>query len=337
VDFAAFDRHALGRPRIGAIQLRWNSDPNTVLANLLAGDIQVSADDSIQSTHASILRHEWAPSNTGTILFFPTLWRSVQVQLRPELATPRSLLDVRVRRALAQAVDKQALNDTLFEGQGIMSDSMIPPTMPYFADLDRAVAKYPYDLRRTEQLMQEAGYTKGGDGIFTSPSEGRFNGEVKINGGAQYESEMSIMAAGWRQAGFEFREVVNPAALASDGETRSLFPSLWTASGPLGEDLVRSYTSAGIPRPETRWLGRNRVAWMSAEADRLIDAFNTTLDRSQRNQQIVQFVRIFTEELPEISLYFDPSVLAYVAALQGPKVIAPGGTSAWDIHQWELR
>ena len=45
----------------------------------------------------------------------------------------------------------------------------------------------------------------------------------------------------------------------------------------------------------------------------------------------------FTDELPEISLYFDPSVVAHVAALTGPRLIAPGGTSAWDIHQWELK
>jgi len=337
MEATAFGGHTLGRGKIPAIRVLWNGDPNTVLANLAAGDVHVSADDSMQFTHATILRREWSPRGTGTVLFLPTLWRSTQLQLRPELAAPRSLQDVRMRRAFAHAVDKQALNDTLFEGQGIMADSMIPPTADYFAEVDRAVMKYPHDPRRTEQLMNEVGYSKGPDGFYTSPDEGRLATEVKINAGAQYESEMSLMAAGWRQAGFDVREVVNPAALAQDGQTRALFPALYTASGPLGEDLVRSYGSANIPRLENRWVGRNRVAWINPEFDRLVDAFNTTLDRSTRNEQVVRMARLFSEELPEIALYFDPGVLAYVAALQGPRVVAPKGVIGWDIHQWEFR
>lgn len=107
--------------------------------------------------------------------------------------------------------------------------------------------------------------------------------------------------------------------------------------GPGGEELVRNYNSTNIPGPDNRWVGRNRVAFMNAEVDRLVEAFNTTLDRGQRNQQVVQMARIFSDELPEISLYFDPSSLAYVNGLQGPKPVAPKGIVGWDIHLWEFR
>src|SRR4029434_3055927 len=80
------------------------------------------------------------------------------------------LLDARVRRALASSLDRQGLLDGLFDGEVPPSDQLMPRTVPYFADLDRSVRKYPYDLRQTEQLMGEAGYRKGSNGVYTSAS-----------------------------------------------------------------------------------------------------------------------------------------------------------------------
>ena len=112
------------------------------------------------------------------------------------------------------------------------------------------------------------------------------------------------------------------------------FPGVFSSSGPLGEDLLRSYSSANIPRPENRWVGRNRVAWVNPDYDRLVAAFNTTLDPGERTHQVAEMARIFTEELPEISLYFDPGVMAYAIGLTGPRVVSPKGIISWDIFGW---
>ena len=66
----------------------------------------------------------------------------------------------------------------------MVADTIPPPTAPYFAAVDRATAKYPFDPRRTEQILGELGYAKGSDGIYTSPSDGRFQMEVRgVSGG----------------------------------------------------------------------------------------------------------------------------------------------------------
>ena len=99
--------------------------------------------------------------NVRLFLFFPTLWRSVQVQLRPELVAPRSLLDLRVRRALAHAVDKQALNDALFEGQGIMSEAVQEFTRYAFEtfDLVRIYAQPFAENTASARVLEKAGFT----------------------------------------------------------------------------------------------------------------------------------------------------------------------------------
>ena len=67
------------------------------------------------------------------------------------------------------------------------------------------------------------------------------------------------------------------------------------------------------------------------------DTFSATLDQSQRVQLISQMVRIFSDELPSIPLYFNPIPLAHVAALKGPQNVAPASVIAWNVHQWELQ
>ena len=46
--------------------------------------------------------------------------------------------------------------------------------------------------------------------------------------------------------------------------------------------------------------------------------------------------RIFNDDLPAITLYFQPSVFAHAAALRGPRVVAPDSAITWNIQEWEL-
>src|SRR5439155_2681709 len=101
IDGVAFDNFALGKPKIERVQLSWNQDPNVTLGRLLSGDGHIAVDDAVQFQQATTLQQEWAPTKGGTLILNPTRLRYVQVQYRPEYASPRALLDVRVRRALA--------------------------------------------------------------------------------------------------------------------------------------------------------------------------------------------------------------------------------------------
>ena len=104
----------------------------------------------------------------------------------------------------------------------------------------------------------------------------------------------------------------------------------------MGEYAIQNFTSSVIPRPENRWNGGNRGGWVNPEWDRLVEEFNRTLDRGQRTQQVAQLLRIFSEELPSIPLFFRAQVLAHAANIQGPAVAAPESTYVWNIHEWSL-
>jgi peptide/nickel transport system substrate-binding protein len=326
----------LGRPKIERVRVLFSPDFNTTFAAMMSGDADITVDNSLRFQQAVLLKREWASRGAGSVLVYPGSWRWVHIQQRPERAIPQSLTDSRVRKAMAHAVDKASLNDVLFEGEGVMGEVSVPPTTDYFPLVDRAAVKYPYDPGRSEQLMLEAGYARGADGVYTSSAGGRFETLHAVLQSPQNETEMAIMAATWRQHGFDVKESVWSAAQGRDFERRNMHSGLFATGGGSGERALIEHQSAELPRPENRWDGPNRGGWTNAEFDRLADAYIVSLDRSQRANLLAQMARIFTEDAPVISLYFNPIVTAHTASLKGPKPVVLTSEVSWDIHTWEL-
>jgi peptide/nickel transport system substrate-binding protein len=334
IEASAFEGHVGGRPKIDRIKIVFSPDANAALAGLLSGEYHVSLDDALRFEQGLILKREWAPRNGGTVLAFPDQWRRNEIQHRPEYASPAAILNVRVRKALSHTVDRQALNELNFEGEGIFTDSVIPPTMDYSPMVEAAAVKYPYDPRRAETLMAEAGFAKDGQGFYTG-SEGRLTWEIKTNASPQSETEVAYLADSWRRLGFDFRVAINPPALSRDGEVRSTFPTMFGGGGPVGEDALVRFVSSEVPSAANRWIGQNRGGYSQPEFDRLAEALNTELIRSQRGQHVANLVRLLTDQVGAMSLYFNPGIVAHVSSLRGPAVAAPGAARTWNVHEWE--
>jgi len=338
IEAAAFDGHVLGRPRIDRIRITWSADFNATLANLLSGEVDMPANDSIRVDQGLVLEREWAARRAGTVLYRPALPRFVQVQHRSDYANPQAVRDVRVRRALAHAIDKPPINEALFQGKGITTDTLIYPTLDYYPLVDRAAVKYPFDVRRSEQLMTEAGFTKR-DGFFTGANGARVNLEVRNIQSAQNDSERSIIADGWRKAGFEIEEDVFTPRQSQDGQVLGTFRSLSiTSAAAVREGLkIDDYVSSNASRPETRWFGQNRGGWISPEYDQVINSWLTTLQPSQRHEQLARAVQIMTDDLALIPLHFNPGVIAYATGITGPTFKSSDAEITWNIHEWEYR
>lgn len=332
---AAFEGYVLGRPKIDRIRLLVLADSNTALANLLAGEALMAV-DTIVFQQAMVLKREWEPRKSGSLQLLPDTIRHTQIQIRPELANPSALMDLRVRQALAHSVDKQALIDGLYDGEGIIAQSMVRPTLSSYSAIERAIAKYPYDLRRTDQLMNEAGFAKGSDGVYAHPTQGRFSPDARVRPGADNARELAIMEEGWRRAGIDvIPRVLTPGEFA-DTEFKSKFPALFTTGTGSDERAVLIFRTSAIPRAENRFSGLNLAGWSNPEYDRLYELFATTLSRPERDQQIAQLLKMVSEEVPVIPLNFTVKVIAHASALRGPEAVATEGQTMWNIHLWEL-
>ncbi|HEY3118273.1 MAG TPA: ABC transporter substrate-binding protein [Chloroflexota bacterium] len=338
IDAVAFGGHSLGQPKIDRLHITWNSDFNATLSVLLAGEADIPGDDSIRVEQGLVLEQEWTARNAGTVQYRPQLPRFVQVQHRADFAKPADVRDVRVRRALAHAIDKNTTNETLFQGKAVTTDTLIFPTVSYYSLVDQAATKYPFDLRAAEQLLTSAGYSREADGVFAGPN-GRLDLEVRNIQSAQNDAERSIIADTWRKAGFQISEDAFAPSQNSDGQALGTFRSLSITSAQASFQGVNltEFSKQSISRAETRWTGQNRGGWSNDAYDQAVTAWSTTLDPDERHRLVAQAMKAFTDDLGALPLEFNPGVIAYASAVHGISLVTPDSELTWNIYEWDIR
>src|SRR5260221_9287638 len=73
------------------------------------------------------------------------------------------LSDLRGRRAIAHAIDRQAIADPLYQGWCQVAHSWLPSRHPAY---NERVRRYSYDPRQSRELLAAAGYLLGPDGVL---------------------------------------------------------------------------------------------------------------------------------------------------------------------------
>ena len=175
--------------------------------------------------------------------------------------------------------------------------------------------------------MEEAGFSKDArGGYFVDGSYQRFRPDFQVLAGPIFERHQAIMQDTWGRAGIE--TVASTLSLGEQRDliNRSTFPGLGQRGGA-------SYVAEPLGMPENKWTGTNLGGYSHPEYEALWAAFNTTLDRSERDRLQVQMAKFVSDQLPGFMLYFNINAIAYTAALRGPEFTSP----FWSIHTWELR
>jgi len=335
IEGVAFDRYVFGRPKIDRLRLIFQQDPNAVTASLLSGAAHLVADITIRFETGRILQQAWASGDGGTVLYTPAQVRFTRFQLRPEAASPRAILEPDFRKAIAHAIDKQALADALYEGQGTPAEVFAPERAPQFPSMLRAATKYPHDPRQAQDLLERLGFSKGADGIYGRAAEGPLSLEWRATEGGDSSVQVGVLTDALRQVGIDAHPFILPRPF--DNQTRASFPGLmnWSTVGQ-PDDWLMDFTSAKRATAENRWSGINFGGWSKPEYDRLAETLATSLDLATRTNTMVQMTQVMSEEVPVLPLYYSLDVVAHVAALRGVKV-ARDGSIAWNVEQWELK
>lgn len=339
LEASAFEGHALGRAKIDRLKLTFISDPSTAVANILSGDAHFVAEPLLGYEDGVTLEREWGTREGGTVFYGPALIRLSQVQFRPEYVSPRALLDVRVRRALAHAFDTPGALEVFTGGRGVITFTMTSPLAAYYPPIERAITKREYDPKTAQRLLEEVGMVRGADGLYVGATGEPFKVEIWNTGGAVFERENRIFADSLRQAGIDsIPQTLGPARLA-DAEFRALIPGLFTGGAAVLDSRLRQHSVSDIPKLDNRWQGNNRGGWANADYERLWLAYNSSLGRAERIQQIAQMERLINEDVGSIPHYFTVVVNAHTRNLEGPVVrMTPDAPlSIYDIQNWRWR
>ncbi|WP_340115958.1 ABC transporter substrate-binding protein [Pelagibius sp. 7325] len=143
-------------------------DPSAATAALMAGDV-----DAFPNVPAPEALAQFEADPRFTVVIGSTEGETILAMNNGRGA----LKDVRVRRALAHAVDRKAVIDGAMFGYGTPIGSHFAPHHPAYVDL---TGRYPYDMAKAKALLAEAGYA---DGVTLSlmlppPSYARRGGEI---------------------------------------------------------------------------------------------------------------------------------------------------------------
>jgi peptide/nickel transport system substrate-binding protein len=208
------------------------------------------------------------------------------------------LKDVRVRQAIAYALDRQPLIHYLMRDSARLAASVLPPESWAY---DGQVQHYAHDPEKARQLLDAAGYPATG-GV-------RFHLVMKTS----TEESSRAMAAVFQQ---QLREVgialdirsFESATFFSDvvhGEFQ-VYSMRWLGGNEDPDFFGYIFHSASvIPN------GANRQYYRNPRVDTMIDAARTTTDQNARKQDYAAIQQILADDLPYVNLWYLDNVLVY--------------------------
>ncbi len=324
----ANDAFVLGRPKIDQIEVRFIPDANTIVANLLAGALDLTFDPrSISFAQALQIKDQWGD---GQIAYARATWVTMYPQfINP---TPAAVADVRFRRAMIHAIDRQDIVDTMQAGVGGIAHHYIGPDWAEYQDVERSIVRYDYDQRRAAQLLEGMGFAKAADGVYRDPSGQRFTVEIRTTM-VDINSKSSVTVADfWQRFGVPTEVAIVPPQRTNEREYRATFPGFELIRPTSTLTSFESRRSSEVALPETNWAGANRSRYRNPEMDALIDRYFLTIPAPERTQILAQIVHHMTDQLVLMGIVYDPPL-----RLIGNRVHNVPAGVPWNAHEWDVR
>jgi peptide/nickel transport system substrate-binding protein len=182
--------HSKGVPYLDKVTFKFIGDPSAQIASLKAGDIDAIAYD-VSPENALLLEKD--PK-------FKVLngYTTTKVILSTN-NTRKPFTDIRVRRAMAYAIDRNALIKGAMSGFGVPIGSHMDPGNPYYIDL---TSVYPYNPQKAKQLLNDAGYPNGFEAVIKLPERYAYakrSGEIIADMLSQVGIKLRIELVEWGQ------------------------------------------------------------------------------------------------------------------------------------------
>ena len=206
----------------------------------------------------------------------------------------KELADLKVRQAIAHAIDRDFVVKTVFLGYAEAATGPVPKNDPQFYTAD--VPTYPFDVAKANALLDEAGYKRGDGGI-------RFRLRLLP---APYFNETKQFGDYLRQAlaavGIDAELVNNDAAAhmkavyTDHAFDLAVGPPVFRGDPAISTTiLVQSGVPDGVPFS-------NQGGYKNAEIDALIEKASETLDAGRRTELYKEFQRKVAADLPLINV-----------------------------------
>src|SRR3954470_18498709 len=204
--------------------------------------------------------------------------------------------DPRVRRAFELSIDRETLNQVVFNGEFVPGNQWVNPQHPYYQQ------KFPVpkrDLARAKALMKEAGIT------------GRVPIDFMVSNTPEVRAVAEVVQAMAAEAGFDLKIRVTEVATAlkegEDGKFQ-LYQNTWSGRiDPDGNSII--YQACGAPQ--------NMGKYCDKEVDALHEQARATSDPAERKKIYEKLTERFLANGWMFYLYHPQYLIAHTERLEG--------------------
>jgi peptide/nickel transport system substrate-binding protein len=263
------------RPYLDKIEVRVYPDPTAEGSALIAGDTDLMA--LVQPTEFARLK---ASNNIDALKLPSGVFCNINLG-----CNQKPFNDVRVRRALALTVDRQAMIDFVAEGYGTVAyDNPINSSYQFFKD----VRHRKQDITQAKKLLAEAGYDKGLNLTLIASDNPSIRTQMAV--------ALKEMA---KPAGFNIDVQTMPHAtyLEQVWKKGNFYVGFYNMQPTVDSIFSLLYTS------NASW---NETHWNNATFDKLVADARATSDVSKRAELYAEAQRLMSDEVPSIiPVFFD--------------------------------
>ncbi len=252
-----------------------------------------------------------------------------------------ALVDVRVRRALELATDKQHIVDVVLSGQTHVAASELDGT----AWANPAVTPSRFAPAEAEMLLDKAGLTRGSDGARQKDGQRLSLVICATQGDSMREAVEEALQQMYAAIGVEL-VIQNHRADRLFGNAadkgvlvRGEFDLAMRARGMWGDpdpNMSICYQSRWIPGEHNQGMGANFGGYHNEHVDAWLEEAQNIMDQQRRHVLYNRVQQSIQEEVPAMYLFNLPNVDVSRSGLRGfsqlPYINVWG--TVWNAHEW---
>ncbi|WNS74734.1 peptide-binding protein [Bacillus sp. DTU_2020_1000418_1_SI_GHA_SEK_038] len=316
----AFDDYYEGRPYLDSIIYKIVPDANAIIAQLQAGDITYTG---ITPSNVPIAQKMADEGKLELKSGVSNAWDYIGYNLRNPLFQDKS-----VRQALTHAIDRESIVAAVLDGAGQVTHGPGSPANWAFTE---DVPKFEFDPSQSSQMLDEAGWKKGADGILEKDGK-KFSFTLTTTSSSEtYQQIATVVQQQLAEVGIE----VKIELLEWSAYLEATQPPNWKFDA-----IVAGWSIGSDPDPTYFWhskeieQGLNYFAFSNPKVDELLDMNTKVSDIDERKAVISEAEKIITEEQPYTFLYNPMGYIGHSPKLHGPEFSV--ANSYYDIHKWWL-